>query len=348
MNSRNQPAFNPFSLTTLALSIVVIFFCIGCNNDNSSASPFESILAQQPYALVSDSIRDQPKNDELYFHRAVLLNKNNLPEPAMADFQKAWSLKKQERYAFGITTIWLDKKPDSAIIFLEEALKELPESYLLKMSLARAYDKLNNTLAALQAVTQLQNEHPDKPEVLILQSEILEKKGDRKGALSALEKAYRIGPVNWQQAFNLAYKYAENKDPKCLELCDSFIKKDSLKLYADPFYVKGIYYTNIQDWANALRFFDETIKRDYNYLNAYIEKGKILLDRKKTAEAFQTFSLANRIKPAFPDAWYWIGVCQEALGQKEEAKLSYEKAYGLDKSFEEARVAATRLGGKVD
>ena len=47
-----------------------------------------------------------------------------------------------------------------------------------------------------------------------------------------------------------------------------------------------------------------------------------------------------RVTPSFPDAWYWIGRCLEISGQKEEAKLNYEKAYSLDKTFTEAKEAA--------
>src|SRR5688500_19853592 len=52
--------------------------------------------------------------------------------------------------------------------------------------------------------------------------------------------------------------------------------------------------------------------------------------QKKTNEALKTFQLANTITPSFPDAWYWIGRCQEILGDKAEAKQSYEKAYELE------------------
>ena len=48
-------------------------------------------------------------------------------------------------------------------------------------------------------------------------------------------------------------------------------------------------------------------------------------------------------QPAFPDAYYWMGICQEALGQTEEAKLNYQKAYGLDKTFTEAKEAAEKI-----
>ncbi len=65
--------------------------------------------------------------------------------------------------------------------------------------------------------------------------------------------------------------------------------------------------------------------------------------KKKYTEALKTFQLANTISATFPDAYFWMGRCQEAIGQKEEAKLNYQRAYGLDNSFTEAKEAADRL-----
>jgi tetratricopeptide (TPR) repeat protein len=322
-----------------ALVFLSLASLVACNNADSS-SPFDGILSQQPFASLTDSIKRQPQNAELYSRRAVLLNGNNLPEPALADFQKAWSLHKNEKYAFAIANIWKDKRPDSAVIFLNKALKELPHSYLLRLTLARSYDALNKTIDGLKICDQLLAVYPNQTEVLVLQSELLDKRGDTLRSILPLEKAYEVAPASLDIGLRLAYKYAETKNPKAISVCDALIKKDSLKLYADPFYVKGNYYANINEKAKAIRLFDETIRRDYNYLNAYIEKGKILLGQKKINEAYKVFKLSNTISPAFPDAYYYMGKCQEAKGQKGEAKLSYEKAYGLDKTFTEAKDAA--------
>ena len=89
-----------------------------CNN-NETNSPYDDILSQPPYSSITDSIRKEPNRDELYFRRAVLLNKNNLPEPALADFKKAWVLAPNETYAVGVSNILLEKKPDSAVIFFK-------------------------------------------------------------------------------------------------------------------------------------------------------------------------------------------------------------------------------------
>ena len=70
--------------------IPITFFLIaGCNNKDAS-SPYDEILSRPPYSGITDSIRSAPLNAELYFRRAVLLNKNNFPEPALADFEKAF------------------------------------------------------------------------------------------------------------------------------------------------------------------------------------------------------------------------------------------------------------------
>ncbi len=247
----------------------------------------------------------------MYFRRAVLLNKNNFPEPALADFRKAWSLAKEESYAVGVSNILLEKKPDSAVIFLNEAIKEIPNSLFLQISLARSYDALNKTDKALEVCNNILANDSAQVNALLLKADLLEKKGETTNMIAALEKAHSLIPFNRDISNKLAYQYAETKNAKAIVLADSLISKDSLKMHAEPYYIKGMYYSNIKEKAKAIQQFDATIKTNHRYLNAYIEKGKILLDQKKTTDALKTFQLANTITPSFPDAWYWIGRCQE-------------------------------------
>jgi tetratricopeptide (TPR) repeat protein len=329
-------------MTRICILIVAVCWLTGCN-DQQDSSPYSDILGQPPYQALTDSIKKEPSRDELYFRRAILLNKNNYQEPSLADFQKAWSLSKQESYAVGISNILMEKNNDQAIDFLKKSLTELPESLLLQLSLVRAYDAANRTDDALSVVNNILNQQPDQVNTLMLQSDLLQKKKDTSGAVTALEKACHITPLNIDLSYKLAYLYAETKNPKVIALTDSLIARDSLKLHAEPLYVKGLYYSNINDKTKALQWFNEIIRQDYNYLNAYIEKGKIQMEQKKITDALKTFSLANTISPSFADAWYWIGRCQEQMGQKEEAKLNYQKAYSLDKTFAEAKEAAEAI-----
>ncbi len=324
--------------------IVAIVFLIGCKNQRET-SAFDKILNQPAFVPLTDSIKKEPGRDDLYFRRAVLLNINNFPEPALVDFYKAWSLKKEEKYAFGISNILMEEKPDSAISFLNTAIKELPQSILLRLSLARSYDAKNKTDEALKICNDMLQINPEQVDVLIMKSDLLERKGNMTESIIVLEKAYALTPFDVELNYNLAYKYAETKNPKVIGLCDSLAKKDSLKIHAEPLYYKGIYYSNINDKSKAIAQFDEAIKRDYNYKNAYIEKGRVLYDQKRYSEAYKVFNLVMSISPKFADAYFWMAKCQEAMGQKEEARLNYQRAFGLDKTFTEAKEAADKLGG---
>ena len=326
----------------VSLLSVMLILISSCTNKGTN-SAFSEILSKPPYAGLTDSIKQEPKNDELYFRRAVLLNTNNLPEPALADFKKAWALKKDEKYAFGLGNLLLDKKPDTAIIFLNQALAELPNSFLLQLTLARSLKAQNKIDEALKICNNLLLKNPEQVDMLKLKADLMGKKGNAAEAIRTLEKAYRITPYDIDLNYDLAYKYGENKNAKVIALCDSLIKIDTLELHAEPYYYKGIYFSNINDNVKALSLFDQAIQHDYYYLNAYIEKGRVLYEQKKFSEAIKSFQLANTISAKFPDAYFWTAKCQEVMGQKQEAKLNYQRAYGLDNSFTEAKEAADKL-----
>ncbi|HEY6062191.1 MAG TPA: tetratricopeptide repeat protein, partial [Chitinophagaceae bacterium] len=272
----------------IAGSLTAMILLTDCHDKNAT-SPFDEIVSKQPYASLTDSIKKEPGRDDLFFRRAVLLNKNNLPEPALADFQKAWLLKKEERYAFGISNLLLDKKPDSAILFLKGALKELPNSLLLQLTLARGYDAQNKLDEALKICDDILAKNPKQADVLKMKADLLDRKGDQQEAIRVLEKVYLLTPFDINLNYSLADKYSGTNNPKVVHLCDSLIKMDSLHIHPEPYYFKGIYYSNINEKARAFDLFDEAIRHDYHFLNAYIEKGRIQFDEKKYIEALKTF-----------------------------------------------------------
>ena len=326
-------------LVTAACSMTIISSC----NDNSNDSPYDEILEQKAFAAITDSIKKDPSNDQLRFRRAVLLNTNNFPEPALADFQKAWSLKKEEKYALGISTLLLEKKADSAILFLQEALKEIPRSYLLRLSLARGYTATNKNKEAMAICDEILSQKPDLADVIKLKADLLDKENQTAAATRLWEQAYQLAPFDVELNYILALRYAEAKNPRVLSLCDSLIKADTEGRHAEPYYYKGIYYANISDNVKALSSFDEAIKHDFYFLDGYIEKGSLLYEMKKYEEAIAVFNLSLTISPSFADAYYWIAKCQEAMGKKEEAKANYLRAFELDKTMKEAREAADSL-----
>ncbi len=331
-----------FSSAKIALALSLIMILLSCGND-ANDSPYSEILTQAPYAGLTDSISHEKLNDDLYFRRAVLLNSNNFPEPALADFKKAWSIKKDERYAIGISSLLLEDHPDSAIQFLQkEGLKELPLSFMLQLNLAHGFEALNKWAEGLAICDKILQQFPDQVDVLKLKAELLESKGDHEASLATLERAYQITPYDIELNYILALKLAESKNSKLLVLCDSLKKVDSMGTHAEPDYYKGIYYSNLGDKQKAISEFNIALSRDYYFLDAYIEKAAAQYDLKKYDDALKTIQLVLTISPKYADGYYWLGKCLEAMGDKEQANLNYQKALGLDKNLKEAREGLER------
>lgn len=329
---------NAFIITVIAGGLILLNSC-----GNKDAGPYDELLNEKPYAGLTDSIDKEPSNDDLYFRRGILLNTNEHTSPALADFRKAWSIKKEEKYAFGIANLLLDKQPDSAILFLNEAVKDIPSSFLLKLALARSLNQANKPGEALKLCDELLQHNPEQVDVLKMKADILDKKGNTSEAIATLQKAYQLTPYDVELNYMYALKLAESGNNRVLALCDSLAKADSLGVHAEPYYYKGIYFAAKNENAKAIQLFDQAIAHDYYFLDAYIEKAGALYEMKKYTEAKTVLDLCLQVSPKFPDAYYWTAKCQEAMGNTKEAKLNYERAYSLDSKMVEAKQAAEKL-----
>lgn len=320
-------------------ALLLSSFLFACHNDDGDGN---DPLSQSPYKAITDSISDFPNRADLYYRRGVVLYQNDQLAYAKQDFQKAWELAPREDYALSLTTVLKKISPDSAIIFLQKATLKIPQSIALQVGLARGYQNKGELDKALVIADQIIQQFPGQLDALTIKSEILASKNDKTGALASLEKAYSMAPSDLSLAYDLAYAYADAKEPKALILTDSLLKvkaEESEKAW----YIKGVFYTNTGQANKALKSFDNSIKLNYNFLDAYRDKGQVLYNEKRFKEALQTFTLALKIAPASADFYYLLGNTQHALGNDNEAKLNYLRAYGLDKSLTDAKEAADKL-----
>ena len=230
-----------------------------------------------------------------------------------------------------------------------DSLKKYPTDTLLKYNLvltlqeAGRYREAVNVLDSMN-ITMMGDSTQMKVYLnyLFKRSELLVLAGDTANAIKTLEFFIIPGELT-EAGLQLANLYAETRNPKTIAFCDSMNKNDESKRDPNPDYLKGVYYYNIGDHTKALELFNSCIKKDYTFLDAYMEKGSILYKQSKFKEAMDVFDIAIKVSNTFADAHLWKGKCQEALGQKEEAKISYQRAYAFDKTLTEAKEAADRI-----
>jgi tetratricopeptide (TPR) repeat protein len=196
---------------------------------------------------------------------------------------------------------------------------------------------------ALRITDAMLQKFPGQLDALNIKAEILKEQGKQEEALALMEKAYAFQPKDKETAYNLAYEYAVTKNAKALSLSDTLIKYDKTETVARAWYIKATYYNNLGNKKETMRFLDSSIIANYNFTDAYFDKGQIQFEQRNFEGALKTFATGQKLAPTEAQFYFWIAKTQEMIGNKTDAKANYERAYILDKNMMEAKEAAERL-----
>lgn len=309
-----------------------------CKNKNNHTEAQVSAVETNPaFKNLNDSIRQFPADASLYLRRANRLAQENAHELAYADFEKAWSLNPSLENALPYSAnLEILGKHRERLALLESLSQKFPSSTQVCRLLADAYTASGKPGQALIILNDMTAKDSLDPETWYEKALLFEQLKDTTRAISALQKAYSTrGIVTY--GLELAHIYAEQKNPRCLDICNYILKQDSAKILLDPFFIKGIYYANTKQYPKAIAQFDSCITRDWKTTDAYLEKGRAYFHMKNFNAAMQTFNMAITVTNTDPDAYYWLGRCYEAQNRKTDAVINYRKAVLLDKDFIEAR-----------
>lgn len=206
------------------------------------------------------------------------------------------------RQAADICKGMLDQHPD------------FPYGYYLMSSLFRATGTYNNALTFSQMAIQLL---PDNPAFYIQHGQILFSMGDNVAAEEAFSKAHQLQPADpialllladakaqlgqFDEAIQLFAKAREANDIPEIDLHEGLCQ-----------FMKG----NL-DKAEAL--FNTVIGRAPNYEWGHVQKGKLLIERKRYAEAEASFARALKCNPNAYEALHGIAQVCEQQSQYESA-----------------------------
>lgn len=230
---------------------------------------------------------------------------------------------------------------------LYDAVGKYPDSTALRVKLVNALDSAGAMKLALAQMDSLIKRDSANFGIWFHKAQLSEKVSDTIMALNAYQKAASIYPSP-DALLSMANIYAEKKDVQAIRLCDEV---EALRLgreyLAHCSFIKGVYYARTGELVKAFASFDRCIGNDYQYMEAYMEKGFLYFDNQQPDKAITVFESALEIRPTYADASYWLAKCMEQKGEKENAIVQYQKALVLDPNIEEAKEALKRLGVKI-
>ncbi|MBL7700021.1 MAG: tetratricopeptide repeat protein [Chitinophagaceae bacterium] len=328
----------------IMVALAVVTLIVSCSlRDTDSEKNNSSILNSPRFSGITDSINRFPGSAELYVKRALMLSQLNEHDAASADYKKAYELSGDEHVMLDYASnLMLSQNVNKAIQLLEEGIKKFPSNTEFSRRLAEIHLQKGDARDALNEYDKILLADSSNFEAWYDKGLLLAKLKDTAGAIEALEKSFSLVPISYS-GMALAGIYVAQKNPRALTICDMILARDTAEMQTEPVFMKGAYFADTKQYDEALKQFDECIKRDWKMTDAYIEKGIILFERRNYDEALKQFTMTTTVSNTDADGYFWLGRCYEMMGKKEEAIANYERALALDDTFTEARAALRRL-----
>jgi len=236
----------------------------------------------------------------------------------------------------------------SETIQLRDSMRMFPDDNTYPYRLALEFQRAQDLAAAKSIIDSvyplpiIQQDSEARRFYWAKKAELEELTGDTSAAIATYEGGIRPGELS-EPALKLLHLYAETLNSKTLDLSNAMKASDSAQQSPDVNYLTGLYYFNMGEYPKAIEEFDKSITKEYQYIDAHLEKGISYYEMKNYPEAMKALELALTISNSFPDGYYWKGKVEEATGKLQEARLDYLRAYGLDNSFKEAKEAADNI-----
>lgn len=226
---------------------------------------------------------------------------------------------------------------------LQKQVVQKPDSAGLRLQLVNAFDSAQDYRSAISQIDSLIKKDSLNYGFWFRKGQLLSNAGDTPASIKSFSYAIKIYPAP-DALLSLGNLYAETKNSEALKVTQAVTHMKLGREYnAHCYFINGVYFARMGKNMEALQNFEDCIKENYTYMEAYMEKGFIYYDAKKINEALQIFQMAANINNTYADAYYWQAKCYEALNKKENAIKNYQLALKIDEHLKEATQALERL-----
>jgi tetratricopeptide (TPR) repeat protein len=232
-------------------------------------------------AVSADHAAERANNpaQALLLRGEVALQVNN-PRGALSRVQAVLRNQPEDTRALILLTRILQamNRPAEALVALEKALPGLEDPLEMQLERVRLLRRVNGLEAALPALSDLAADYPDQAEILALSSEWLLEAGRQEEAVEAARRALQ-SPSNQLSAERRAGLYT----------------------------LLGIQFHHEGQLDQAVYHLSEAVQLAPNQLDAYLELGKVYLDRREQKQAFKIYQKAIKVAPQDYRPYYQAG-----------------------------------------
>lgn len=216
---------------------------------------------------------------------------------------------------------------------LNQLVSQYPDSIQLQLLLQEAIYMEGDTSLALSNLLNLISKFPQNHDIQNAVSFIYLQKGDTSKAIESLFQSLSINQQQPDIEFELAFVQAAQKNSDALNIADRLIKRyDDGAIQAKGHFTKGIYFANIAEPKKAIAEFDSAIIKNFTSVDAYIEKGILLLETGDVEKSIATLTKAIALDKKNADILFWMGKAYQQKKEYNQALLYFSETLKLDPS----------------
>ncbi len=328
------------------LMLPLLMLAVACGNDTEQVEENPLFKSEPALNKVTEEIKKDPKNAQLYFERAMLLDRLEVDTLALKDYKKAISLDstRAEYYSAIGDMLFEHKDLDGSVMWLERALKVNPDDKTAHLKLAKMFlyiEEYNKALAAINTVLRQDVYHP---EGYYLKGMVYKSLSDTNKAISNFMTALQVQPQYRDAMIQLGIMNSMKGDPIALKYYDNAYALDTTDVF--PLYARGVYYQDKGDYEMAKHEYINAILKDRNYTSSYLNLGYIYMQQDSLNKAFRQYDILTKLDPTDPEAYFNRGLCYELMGKKAEAVIDYKQALVFDERYKDPQEGLKRLNAE--
>lgn len=341
-NLKYPSIMNNLKLLLLCASFLIMYSCKSkkeeTTEDKTQNNTYEVLDGETELIRISELLAKDPNNVNLLAQQADIMFKMQQGEEGLSVISKAFrldSLNLEVRrvhagYMMGQLKV-LSARDDYA--FIIEKNPGNAEAYL---GMARTFAVEDNYAKAFQYIDEALKRDVKLRDAYVLKGLMFRSQNKIQLAISSYQTAVEIDPDFYSGFVALGTLHEINNNPLALEYYNTALSIDSIGIEA--LYGKAFFHQNNNDIQFAQENYRKLLKVDPDYFFAYYNQGyiKLVLEEQYDSAAF-FFTKTVEIMPNYADAWYNLGLSEQARNKNREAIKAFKQALSFDPEMKKAK-----------
>lgn len=323
--------------------------CRNKSNDNIKAeeAAIAAYLSDPMVKNITEKIREQPTNAELYYQRSQVFRQMQKTLPAYTDAVRAVQLDSTNtRYRFHLADVMLvDGHAEGAVKEFQQVLIIDPDNMEARIKLAKTYLYAGDHQNSLYEIRRIVERDKTNFEPYFIAGLNYKEMGDTAAAIKNFQNALQYKPEFYDAYMQLGLLTSKSKSAEAVQYFDNALRIDSSS--SEARYAKAKYLQDQKQFEAAKKVYRDLIRVSPQNDDAFFNLGFIYLLQDSLEKAHKQFDFAIRMKPMRADAYYYRGLCSFELGDLSKARLDLSQCLALDPEHDRAQELLNTINKKL-